>query len=267
VAGHCTRARCSSPPRLPYNAPSVASPDITMLDFLKQDQDPLTGKVMRRVRSFVLREGRLTAGQQKALDALWPTLGLERTAGMLDPQVVFGRDAPRVLEIGYGMGQSLVQMAQAEPDKDFIGIEVHRPGVGALLMAVDEVGVTNLRSYCDDAVDILELCIPDGSLERVQLYFPDPWHKKKHHKRRIVQSPWVQLVRRKLRSDGVLHMATDWENYAEHMLAVMQNESGWDNLAGDQGFSPRPAWRPETKFERRGARLGHGVWDLLYRKH
>lgn len=237
-----------------------------MLDFLKQDQDPLTGKVMRKVRSFVLREGRLTAGQQKALDALWPRFGLERAAGVLDAQQVFGRDAPRVLEIGYGMGHSLVQMAAAEPDKDFIGIEVHRPGVGALLMAIEESGVTNLRSYCDDAVEILEQCIADASLSRVQLYFPDPWHKKKHHKRRIVQPGWVQLVQRKLAPGGVLHMATDWQDYADHMLAVMQAESGWQNLAEDQGFSVRPDWRPETKFERRGARLGHGVWDLLYQK-
>ena len=237
-----------------------------MLDFLKQDQDPLTGKVMRKVRSFVLREGRLTAGQQKALDALWPRFGLERAAGVLDVQQVFGRDAPRVLEIGYGMGHSLVQMAAAEPDKDFIGIEVHRPGVGALLMAIEESGVTNLRSYCDDAVEILEQCIADASLSRVQLYFPDPWHKKKHHKRRIVQPVWVQLVQRKLAPGGVLHMATDWQDYADHMLAVMQAESGWQNLAEDQGFSVRPGWRPETKFERRGARLGHGVWDLLYQK-
>ena len=237
-----------------------------MLDFLKQNQDPSTGKVMRKVRSFVLREGRLTAGQQRALDTLWPRYGLERSGGLLEAQAVFGRDAPRVLEIGYGMGQSLVQMAATEPDKDFIGIEVHRPGVGALLMAIEESGVTNLRSYCDDAVDILEQCIADDSLSRVQLYFPDPWHKKKHHKRRIVQPAWVQLVQRKLASGGVLHMATDWQDYADHMLAVMQVESGWQNLAGDQEFSARPAWRPETKFERRGARLGHGVWDLLYRK-
>lgn len=237
-----------------------------MLDFLKQDQDPLTGKVMRKVRSFVLREGRLTAGQQKALDALWPRFGLERAAGVLDAQQVFGRDAPRVLEIGYGMGHSLVQMAAAEPDKDFIGIEVHRPGVGALLMAIEESGVTNLRSYCDDAVEILEQCIADASLSRVQLYFPDPWHKKKHHKRRIVQPAWVQLVQRKLAPGGVLHMATDWQDYADHMLAVMQAENGWQNLASDQTYVPRPDWRPETKFERRGARLGHGVWDLLYQK-
>lgn len=237
-----------------------------MLDFLKQDQDPLTGKVMRKVRSFVLREGRLTAGQQRALDSLWPRFGLERSSGELDAEAVFGRDASRVLEIGYGMGQSLVQMAAAEPDKDFIGIEVHRPGVGSLLMAIEEAGISNLRSYCDDAVDILELCIADNSLARVQLYFPDPWHKKKHHKRRIVQPAWLQLVQRKLAAGGMLHMATDWEDYAVHMLEMMQAESGWDSQAEGGSYVERPQWRPETKFERRGAGLGHGVWDLLYQK-
>ena len=182
-----------------------------MLDFINHDKDPETGKVMRKVRSFVLREGRLTAGQRNALDTLWPRFGLERDQGALDPEHVFGRDAPRVLEIGYGMGQSLAQMAAADPDKDFIGIEVHRPGVGALLMEIEQQGLNNLRSYCDDAVEILELCIPDNSLARVQLYFPDPWHKKKHHKRRIVQPAWVALVQRKLQPGGILHMATDWE--------------------------------------------------------
>ena len=237
-----------------------------MLDFIKQDKDPETGKVMRKVRSFVLREGRLTTGQRNALDTLWPTFGLERDQGMLDPQTVFGRDAERVLEIGYGMGQSLAAMAKADPDKDFIGIEVHRPGVGALLMEIEQQGLSNLRSYCDDAVEILELCIPDNSLSRVQLYFPDPWHKKKHHKRRIVQPAWVERVRQKLQPGGILHMATDWENYAEHMMEIMQDAEGFTNQAGTGQFSPRPAWRPETKFERRGEKLGHGVWDLLFEK-
>ncbi len=237
-----------------------------MLDFINHDKDPETGKVMRKVRSFVLREGRLTAGQRNALDTLWPRFGLERDQGMLNPESVFGRDAPRVLEIGYGMGQSLAQMAAADPDKDFIGIEVHRPGVGALLMEIEQQGLSNLRSYCDDAVEILELCIPDNSLARVQLYFPDPWHKKKHHKRRIVQPAWVALVQRKLQPGGILHMATDCENYAEHMMEVMDAAAGFSNLAGPSAFSPRPSWRPETKFERRGEKLGHGVWDLLFEK-
>jgi len=237
-----------------------------MLDFLHQDKDPETGKVMRRVRSFVLREGRLTHGQRKALDTLWPRYGLERAQGVLDARAEFGRDAPRVLEIGYGMGQSLAGMAEAEPDKDFIGIEVHRPGVGALLLEIQERGLSNLRTYCDDAVDILKLCIPDGSLDRLQLYFPDPWHKKKHHKRRIVQPDWVALVNTKLRPGGVLHMATDWQDYAEHMMAVMNDSAGFVNTAGKGCFAERPGWRPETKFERRGAGLGHGVWDLLFEK-
>lgn len=238
-----------------------------MLDFLRQDTDPTTGKVMRQVRSFVLREGRLTDGQRQALDTLWAQYGLERDQGLLDPQAQFGRDAPRVLEIGYGMGQSLAAMAGAEADKDFIGIEVHRPGVGALMMAIRDAGLNNLRSYCDDAVDILKLCVPDNSLSRVQLYFPDPWPKKKHHKRRIVQPDWGQLIHAKLATGGVLHMATDWQEYAKHMMAVMNAVDGFTNAAGPGHFSPRPTWRPETKFERRGEKLGHGVWDLLFEKN
>lgn len=237
-----------------------------MLDFLRQDRDPATGKVMRRVRSFVLREGRLTAGQKRALETLWPRYGLERGQGVLDPQRTFGRSAPLVLEIGYGMGQSLVAMAAAEPDKDFLGVEVHRPGVGALLMGIEERGLRNLRTWCDDAVDILSLCIADASLDRVQIYFPDPWHKKKHHKRRIVQPEFVALIRRRLAPGGMLHLATDWEDYAVHMMEVMSAAPGWRNLAGSGRFAERPAWRPETRFERRGVRLGHGVRDLLFER-
>lgn len=239
---------------------------LSMLDFLKRERDPDTGKVMRRVRSFVLREGRLTRGQQRALETLWPVYGLERADGVLDPEKVFGRKAPLVLEIGYGMGQSLLAMAAAEPDRDFVGIEVHRPGVGALLMGIEEQGLTNLRSYCDDAVEILAECIPDNSLSRLQLYFPDPWPKKKHHKRRIVQPAFAALVHGKLESGGVLHMATDWSDYAGHMREVMEAAPGWQNEAGPGAFAERPAWRPGTKFERRGEGLGHGVWDLIYRK-
>ena len=237
-----------------------------MLDFINQDIDPDTGKVMRKVRSFVLREGRLTHGQKNALDTLWPRYGLERQQGPLDQQQRFGRQAPLVFEIGYGMGHSLAAMAEAEPDKDFIGVEVHRPGVGALLLEVEQRQLPNVRTYCDDAVDVLTLCIADNSLHRLQLYFPDPWHKKKHHKRRIVQPAWVELVAQKLAPGGVLHMATDWQHYAEHMAEVMAKAEGFENLAGQATYSSRPAWRPETKFERRGARLGHGVWDLLFRK-
>lgn len=237
-----------------------------MLDFLQQEKDPTTGKVMRPIRSFVLREDRMTKGQHKALDQLWPRYGLERAQGTLNPNAVFGRDAPRILEIGYGTGQSLVSMAEANPDKDFIGIEVHRPGVGTLLQTIRERRLSNLRSYCDDAVDILKLCIPDNSLERVQLYFPDPWHKKRHHKRRIVQPDWIALVSAKLRPGGLLHMATDWHDYAEHMMSLMDQSADFVNTAGEQQFTARPAWRPETKFERRGAGLGHDTWELLFEK-
>lgn len=235
-----------------------------MLDFIRQDKDPATGRVMRKVRSFVLREGRLTTGQQNAIETLWPLYGLLRSQGELDAAAAFGREAPVVLEIGYGMGASLAEMAAAAPEQNFIGIEVHRPGVGALLMEIEARGLTNLRTYCDDAVEILELCIPDASLARLQLYFPDPWHKKKHHKRRIVQPPFIELVRRKLAPGGLFHMATDWEDYAVQMRDLMEAATGWRNEAGPGNYAERPAWRPETKFERRGARLGHGVWDLLY---
>jgi tRNA (guanine-N7-)-methyltransferase len=237
-----------------------------MLDFLNRERDPETGKVMRRVRSFVLREGRLTRGQAQAIETLWPRFGLEREDGPMDAGRVFGRQAPLVLEIGYGMGHSLLDMAEAEPDKDFIGIEVHRPGVGALLMGIRERGLGNLRSYCDDGVEILDERIPDASLARLQLFFPDPWPKKKHHKRRIVQPAFVELVRRKLAPGGRFHMATDWADYAEHMMAVMNNAPGWENEAGAGCYSPRPDWRPATKFERRGEKLGHGVYDLVFRR-
>lgn len=238
-----------------------------MLDFLHRDADPTTGKPMRKVRSFVLREGRLTRGQEKALERLWPVYGLERADGVLDPEAVFGRKAPLVLEIGYGMGQSLVAMAEREPEKNFIGIEVHRPGVGSLLMGIENKGLTNLYTYCDDAVEILEECIPDASLERLQLYFPDPWPKKKHHKRRIVQPGFLDLVHRKLEPGGVLHMATDWADYAENMLEVIDQVSGWSNRAGPGRYAERPEWRPATRFEARGEHKGHEVHDIILEKH
>lgn len=219
----------------------------------------------RSIRSFVLRQGRMTPGQQRAFDEHWSQWGLMREAGAPDWSDVFGRSAPLVLEIGFGMGQSLVAMAAAEPDKDFIGIEVHRPGVGKLLHAMAEQGVANIRAYNDDAVEVLQQCIADGSLDRIQIYFPDPWHKKKHHKRRLIQPGFVALLGRKLRPGGQLHLATDWADYAEQMLEVMSNAELFVNQAGS-GFAPRPAWRPLTKFEARGERLGHGVWDLLFER-
>ena len=232
-----------------------------MLDFIKQDKDPETGKVMRKVRSFVLREGRLTTGQRNALDTLWPTFGLERDQGMLDPQAVFGRDADRVLEIGYGMGQSLAAMAKADPDKDFIGIEVHRPGVAPCCQIGS--GLNNLRSYCDDAVEILELCIPDNSLAQVQL--PDPWHKKSTTSAASFSPPGWHWYNANC-NPAVFCTWPRTGNYSEHMMEVMNTAEGFNNVAGPGVFSPRPSWRPETKFERRGEKLGHGVWDLLFKK-
>lgn len=221
---------------------------------------------MRKIRSFVLREGRLTKGQQHALDTYWPDYGLQYQSTALQLADVFGRSSAVVLEIGFGMGKSLVQMAKEAPEKDFIGIEVHRPGVGACLSDAVAQQVKNLRVFEHDAVEVLEDTIADNSLDTVQLFFPDPWHKKRHHKRRIVQPEFVQLLRRKLKPGGVFHMATDWENYAGHMLEVMQAAEGFSNLSADNTYVERPEHRPLTKFEQRGQRLGHGVWDLMYKK-
>ncbi len=221
------------------------------------------GKFMRRIRSFVRREGRLTKGQERALLELWPVMGVEYRDEMLDLNQLFGRDAPIVLEIGFGMGKSLVEMAAAAPETNFIGIEVHRPGVGACLSSAQDAGITNLRLFCHDAVEVLGQMIPDQSIDTLQLFFPYPWHKARHHKRRIVQPAFVQMLRPKLKIGGVFHMATDWENYAEHMLEVMNAAEGFVNtVEGD--YAPRPDSRPLTKFEQRGHRLGHGVWDLLF---
>ena len=218
------------------------------------------------IRSYVVRAGRMTDGQKAAFEKFWPQYGLSLHSGLIDPDKVFGRQAPLVLEIGFGMGASLHEMLQAETDKNFIGIEVHPPGVGRLISGAGKDGLTNLRVYLADALDVLDDCIPDASLSRVQLYFPDPWHKKKHNKRRIVQPAFVEKIRQKLEVGGVFHLATDWEPYAEHMMEVMSAAKGFENIAGAGQFSPRPGYRPITKFEKRGERLGHGVWDLLFNR-
>ncbi|MAC45564.1 MAG: tRNA (guanosine(46)-N7)-methyltransferase TrmB [Oceanospirillum sp.] len=220
----------------------------------------------RRIRSFVLRTGRMTAGQQRGMDEFWPKWGLTLDQGMINPVEVFEREAPLVLEIGFGMGDSLLEQAKTMSDHNFIGIEVHTPGVGRLMAEAGDAGLTNLRAYEDDAIEILKQCIPDGSLDLLQLFFPDPWHKKRHHKRRIVQAEFAQLVRQKLKVGGRFHMATDWENYAEHMVEVMKQADGYENTATDGDYVPRPDSRPVTKFEKRGERLGHGVWDIIYRR-
>ncbi|MEN4715061.1 tRNA (guanosine(46)-N7)-methyltransferase TrmB [Pantoea agglomerans] len=224
------------------------------------------GRPLRRIRSFVRRQGRLTKGQQQALDTLWPVMGVEYQPEPVDLPALFGREAPVTLEIGFGMGASLVTMAQNTPHQNFLGIEVHAPGVGACLAAAKEADVQNLRVMCHDAVEVLEKIIPDNSLRMVQLFFPDPWHKARHNKRRIVQVPFAELVMRKLKLGGVFHMATDWEAYAEHMLEVMNSIDGYRNQSEQQNYVPRPETRPLTKFEQRGQRLGHGVWDLMFER-
>ncbi len=222
-------------------------------------------KFLRPVRSFVLRQGRLTRGQEQALSELWPLYGIERNNTLLNWPDLFANDAPVTLEIGFGDGVSLAEMAKASPHKNFIGIEVHRPGVGRLLHLIQKYELANLRVMDDDAVEILKQRIPQSSLERVQLFFPDPWHKKRHHKRRIVQADFVSLVASRLKPGGVFHLATDWEPYAEHMAEVMEAHDEFVSLSGE-AFSVKPESRPMTKFEKRGLKLGHGVWDLLYKK-
>lgn len=220
---------------------------------------------MRKIRSFVMRAGRLTEGQERALEEQWPVYGLE-LGEPFDSKEIFQREANLIVEIGFGMGDSLLEMAQANPASDFVGIEVHTPGVGRLLNNASEQDVKNLRVYRDDAVEVFNQCFADNSIDRLQLFFPDPWHKKKHHKRRIVQLEFAELVRTKLKPGGVWHMATDWEPYAEHMIEIMSVAPGYENEAGEQLYVTKPDYRPETKFERRGERLGHGVWDMRFKK-
>jgi len=230
----------------------------------EQTTEELTA--LLRIRSFVLRQGRMTEGQIKALDLYWKDYGLTLDQGLLDLSVVFGRVAPVVLEIGFGNGNSLVQMAAAQPEKDFIGIEVHRPGVGSIINEAQRQGVTNLRVFHEDAVDVLEQNIPDHSLAGFQLFFPDPWHKRRHHKRRLVQPEFIHFMAKKLCQNSFVHMATDWEHYAQQMMKVMTQANGFKNTQNKHDYAPRPEHRPLTRFERRGERLGHGVWDILFKK-
>lgn len=230
------------------------------------EQAEQEGKYIRKVRSFVKREGRLTKAQARALEEHWQTMGLNHEDGLIDPKALFGNDNDVVLEIGFGMGKSLVEMAKSAPELNFIGVEVHRPGVGACIATAQEEGVTNLKVYEHDAIEILADCIADQSISTVQLFFPDPWHKKKHHKRRIVSPEFVETIRQKLKIGGVFHMATDWENYSECMLEDMNASEGYENLSETNDFVPRPDSRPLTKFENRGQRLGHGVWDIQFKR-
>ncbi len=221
----------------------------------------------RKLRSFVRRDGRLTTAQERARVALWPHVGLKLQDGQANFDTIFGREAPRFLEIGFGSGQSLLALAEAQQDSDFIGIETHKPGIGALCLGIEVKSLSNLRIYYDDAVEILKNCIPDASLTGVQIFFPDPWQKRRHHARRIVQADFVQLVITKLKPAGTLHLATDWEDYAKHMMRVISNVQGIENIFGDGQYAARSPYRPIlTKFERRAEREGRGVWELQLRK-
>jgi tRNA (guanine-N7-)-methyltransferase len=216
----------------------------------------------RHIRSFVVRAGRMGSGQKRALQDFGPRYVLPFTPAPLDSAQLFGRQAPLIVEIGFGMGQATAAIAQARPECDFLGIEVHPPGVGALLERIVAHDLQNLRLIQHDAVPVLQSMIPAQSLAAVHVFFPDPWHKKRHHKRRLIQADWVALLASKLQPGGLLHCATDWEPYAQHMLQVLSAEPGLRNTAA--GFAPRPSYRPMTKFEARGLKLGHGVWDLIF---
>jgi len=218
----------------------------------------------RPIRSFVVRAGRMTGGQTRALEEFWPRYGVEYSQAPLDLAVVFGRAAPRTLEIGFGNGEHLASLALAHPDRDYLGIEVHRPGVGHLFMLADANGSTNLRASQHDAVEVLREQIAPGALDEVLVLFPDPWHKKRHHKRRLIQPPFVELVASRMKAGGVFRLATDWEEYALQMLEVLGASESFTNLSPTGDWMPRPEERAPTRFEKRGARLGHGVWDLAF---
>lgn len=221
--------------------------------------------LLRQIKSFVLRQGRLSTAQQKAIDTLWPVYGLENRPPLLDFTSLFRRTANTYLEIGFGMGHSLAHMAKLHPENNYIGIEVHRPGVGALLKLIEENNLTNIRIFNADALEVLQNAIPPNSLAGIYLFFPDPWHKKRHRKRRIVQPEFVAKVANHLTQEGIFHLATDWEDYAQHMMDVLSASEQFENTAGQHAYTPRPDHRPLTKFEQRGQRLGHGIWDLIFK--
>lgn len=228
--------------------------------------DPAAANPLRErsIRSFVLRQGRVTQAQRRAFVEHWPRFGIEYAGRERAFDEIFQRRAGRVLEVGFGNGEQVEFAAAQEPQRDFIGIEVHGPGVGRLLNALAAADLSNVRIYQHDAVEVLRHEVADGALEEVRIYFPDPWHKKRHHKRRLIQPGFVSLLCDKLKVGGLLHLATDWQNYAEHMWDVLDAEPRLENVAGPRGSIPRPHWRRQTHFETRGQKLGHGVWDLLY---
>lgn len=218
----------------------------------------------RPIRSYVLRQGRVSSAQARAHHELLPRFGIAFSNQQLDLDRLFGRAAPKILEIGFGMGETTASMAAAHPDVDYLGIEVHTPGVGSLLKLIDARGLSNLRLIQHDAVEVLREMIAPGSLDGAHIFFPDPWPKKRHRKRRLVQPDFVALLASRLKPGGHVHLATDWQEYAEQMLAVLSAEPQLENTA--DGYAPRPDYRPQTKFETRGLKLGHGVWDIVFRK-
>jgi tRNA (guanine-N7-)-methyltransferase len=218
----------------------------------------------RPIRSYVLRQGRISNAQQRAWEALLPRYGIPFRTALLDLDAEFGRPAPKLLEIGFGMGETTASVAAAHPENDYLGIEVHRPGVGSVLRLIAERGLENVRVIQHDAVEVLKDMIRPASLDGVHIFFPDPWPKLRHHKRRLIQPPFVALLSERLRAGGYLHVATDWAHYAGQVLAVLGAESRLANTA--RGYAPRPDYRPLTKFEERGLRLGHDVYDIVFRR-
>ncbi|MCC7216951.1 MAG: tRNA (guanosine(46)-N7)-methyltransferase TrmB [Burkholderiales bacterium] len=231
---------------------------------LSDDGNPPADPPHRPIRSFVLRQGRLSPAQARALESLLPRFGIDYAPRALEFATAFGRNAPVIVEIGFGMGETTAAVAQAHADRDFLGIEVHAPGVGALLREVAARALTNVRVVRHDAVEVVAHMIPRDALAGVHVWFPDPWPKKRHHKRRLLQPAFVHALATRLAPGGYLHAATDWEEYAQEILATFSAESLLANTAG--GFAPRPDWRPQTKFEARGAKLGHGSWDIVFRR-
>ena len=225
--------------------------------------EPSEDLTQRRIRSFVLRQGRLTKGQEKALTDHWSQFGIDYTPNLIDLTQVYGRQASlKILEIGFGMGETTAKIAQSMPNADFLGVEVHTPGVGGLLKLIGELSLSNVRIVQHDVVDVLNHMLEDGALDGIHIFFPDPWHKKRHHKRRLIQAEFVKLLCAKLKSGGYLHVATDWQDYAEWVLDILKVEPLLENIASD--YAPKPEYRPLTKFENRGIKLGHGVWDLIF---
>lgn len=244
---------------------SIQTPVQNPVEDTRIDSDQSNDASQRRIRSFVLRQGRLTKGQARALETGFPRFGISYTPEFVDLSEKFNRtESKKVLEIGFGMGETTAKIAQTLPECDFLAAEVHTPGVGALLKLIEESALTNIRVIQHDVVEVLQNMLPDVSLDGVHIFFPDPWHKKRHHKRRLIQAEFVKLLCKKLKPGGYIHVATDWQEYAEWVLEVLSAEPQLQNTAKD--YAEKPAYRPLTKFENRGIKLGHGVWDMVFKR-